>query len=479
MTCPQRTSFLRLALPATVRLAAVITVVLVAVAGFAEPPPPLEPVPATTAPADDPAIEELRKAVASLEAELAALRSSGASEERLAELERRIDLLAGEIEAIRTGGATEEPVLVGEKGLAPSASKVYRRPRGVSIGGYGEAVYSNYSREREDGRPSGLSDQVDFLRQIVYVGYKFSDSILVNSEIEFEHASTGEGGEVSVEFAYLELQKRKEIGLRAGMLLVPMGFLNELHEPPIFRGARRPEVETLIIPTTWRENGAGLVGEVGPVEWRTYVVAGLSSAGFSSAGIRGGRQSGARSRAEDLAFTGRLDFVGAAGLLLGGGFFTGESGQGASVGGREIGARLSLFDVHAEYERGGVRLRGLWARSTLGDADLVNQQNGLEGSKSVGSAQEGWYAEASFDVMALFPAGRWAVLPFARYEWLDTQREVPAGYAKDPARERTILTAGVELKPIPQVVFKADYQRIRNEARTGTSQWNLAVGYLF
>jgi uncharacterized small protein (DUF1192 family) len=429
--------------------------------------------------AEEPGLEELRKTVAALQEELERLKAGGAAAGRSAELERRIDLLAAEIEKLRTGGASDEETLVGEKGLAPAASKVYRKARGVSIGGYGEAVYSNVSGEREDGAASGAIDQFDFVRQVLYVGYKFTDSILVNSELEFEHASTGKGGEVSVEFAYLELQKRREVGLRAGMLLVPVGFLNELHEPPIYRGARRPEVESAILPSTWRENGAGLFGEIGPVQWRAYAVAGLSSSGFTAAGIRGGRQSGARSKAEDLAFTGRADFVGVAGLLVGGSFFTGGSGQGAIVDGKEIGGRVSLFDLHAQYEHRGLWLRGLWARSTIADAALVDQQNKLTGGQSVGSAQSGWYAEAAYDLMTLAPRGRWAVVPYVRYEWLDTQDEVPAGYAKDPARERTILTGGVEVKPIPQVVFKLDYQRMRNEARTGVSQWNAAVGYLF
>jgi hypothetical protein len=425
-------------------------------------------------------IDELRLLVAELQEELEKVKKAGAGGTDSQELERRIDLLAAEIESLRTGSAVAgEEALTGEKGLAPAASKVYRTERGVSIGGYGEAVYSNYAEEREDDAPSGLTDRFDFVRQIVYVGYKFSDSILFNSEIEFEHASTGEGGEVSVEFAYLELQKRPEIGLRAGMLLVPVGFLNELHEPPIFHGARRPEVETAIIPSTWRENGLGAFGEAGPLEWRAYVVASLSSSGFSSAGIRGGRQSGARSKAEDLALTGRADFVGVPGLLLGGSFFTGDTGQGATVDGVRIDGRVDLFDVHAQYRHRGLELRALWAHSTLGDADLVNEQNGLSGSGSVGTKQFGWYVEAAFDLLSLGSPRRESLTPFVRYERLDTQEEVPAGYEKDPARDRAVFTAGLEMKPLPQVVFKVDYQVITNDARTGTNQLNFAVGYLF
>jgi uncharacterized small protein (DUF1192 family) len=429
---------------------------------------------------EDASIEDLERAVAALQQEVDELRSAGGSAASVQELERRIDLLAAEIEKLRTGSAVGgEETLTGEKGLAPAASRIYRQERGVSIGGYGEALYSNFAARRQDDAESGLTDQIDFVRQILYVGYKFSDTILFNSEIEFEHASTEEGGAVSVEFAYLELQKGKEIGLRAGMLLLPLGFLNELHEPPIFHGARRPEVEAAIIPSTWRENGLGLFGEAGPFEWRAYAVAGLASTGFSAAGIRGGRQSGAESLAEDLALTGRLDLVGVPGLVVGGSFFTGESGQGASVDDIPIGARVSLFDLHGQYRYRGLEVRALWAHSTLGDAELVNRQNGLVGTDSVGTSQGGWYVEAAFDVLSLGPPGRRSLTPFVRYEKLDTQRAVPAGGEKDPARDRSLFTGGFEIRPLPQVVFKLDYQVVRNAARTGANRFNVALGYLF
>ena len=445
--------------------------------------------------AEDPAIEELRKQVQALQAEMARLKAEGAGGERLAELERRIDLLAAEIEKSRTGGAAEaEPVA--EKpvpGFGPAASKVYAKPPGVSIGGYGEAVYDNASAERQDGEPSGATDRIDLVRNVLYVGYKFTDRILFNSELEVEHATTGEGdeekGEVSAEFAYLDFRPWKSVGLRAGLLLMPVGFLNELHEAPVFHGARRPAVETAIIPSTWRESGAGVFGETGPVQWRAYLVAGLSSAGFEAGGIREGRQGGSDSLAEDLGVTARADFTGVSGLLAGGSVFTGNSGQGAVVGrpgdgdrpggGAEIGGRVTLFEGHAQYEWRGLQLRVLGARTRIADAALINEQNGLVGAESVGECQHGWYAQAAYDVMTLWPAGRWSVTPFVRYEELDTQAEVPAGFEKDPANNRSVLVAGVDVKPIPGVVIKADFQSERNKARTGTNRFHLAVGYLF
>lgn len=427
---------------------------------------------------------DLQKAVAELQAEVAELKAKGAQADRLVEIERRVDLLAGELEKARTGAATEtEAPAVGEPGFGRAASKVYGKANGVSLGGYGEALYQNFAAEAQNGSPSGQRNQLDMARIILYTGYKFSDKILFNSEIEFEHGTTGAGaderGEVSVEFGYLEFRPWTQVGIRAGMLLVPLGFINELHEPPIFLGSQRPDVERAIIPTTWREVGAGLFGESGPLQWRAQVVAGLNSAEFSSSGIRGGRQQGSKSLAEDLALAGRIDYAGAPGLLLGGSVFSGNSGQGASVDGRRIEGRVTLFDLHAQFEHRGLWLRALYARTTLGDAAMINAQNGLLGGMSVGSRQHGFYAEAGYDLLNTRPRGQLAVIPFVRYERIDTQSRVPEGFAKNPARDRRVLTAGLSVKPLTNVVLKADYQAHSNEAGSGVSQFNMAVGFLF
>ena len=424
-------------------------------------------------------VQRLEKSLQALQEEVARLQREGAGTARIEELERRLDLLAAELEKVRSAAAAGEPVLEGRRGLAPAASKVYGVTRGVSLGGYGEAVYQDFASERQDGAAAGRTDRIDYLRQVLYLGYKFTDRLVFNSEVEFEHASTEHGGAVSVEFGYVEYAASPRLGLRAGMLLVPMGFLNELHEPPIYHGARRPEVERFIIPATWSENGAGLFGEAGPLKWRAYVVAGLSSAGFEAEGIREGRQGGAESLADDFAFTGRADLSALPGLLLGASAFTGESGQGATVDRTRIGGRVTLAEAHAQFERAGLQLRLLGARSWVGDAGLINTANGLAGGESVGERQFGWYAEAAYDLMTLRQAGQWSVSPFLRYEKLDTQERVPAGFAREDDTARRIFTLGVGVKPISNVVFKLDHQWQRNRARTGVNQLNVAVGYLF
>ncbi|MBI3291378.1 MAG: hypothetical protein HYZ73_00995, partial [Elusimicrobia bacterium] len=251
-----------------------------------------------------------------------------AEEPRFLELERKLDLLSAEIERMKLGEtAAAEPTPAPVFGLAPAAAKVYHVKKGVSLGGYGEMVYENFRKRKEDGTSSGKKNQLDFVRFILYAGYKFTDKLLLNSEVEVEHATTDDNkGEVAVEFAYLEYLWMKPLGVRAGLLLIPMGFLNELHEPPVFHGAKRPNVERNIIPTTWRENGVGIVGNVGSLAYRSYLVAGLRAVkdaddkidGFSAdSGIRKGRTAGSKSRADDLAWVGRLDYVGFPGALVG------------------------------------------------------------------------------------------------------------------------------------------------------------------
>ena len=131
-------------------------------------------------------------------------------------------------------------------------------------------------------------------------GYRFNDRFLFNAEIEFEHVH-----EVGVEFAYVDYKVNENLSLRGGLLLQPLGLVNEFNEPNVFIGARRPETERRILPSTWHENGGGVLGSFGRLNFRAYVVNGLSASGFTSSGIRDGRQGGAEAHAADIAFTGR------------------------------------------------------------------------------------------------------------------------------------------------------------------------------
>jgi len=438
---------------------------------------------ASVASADEAAerVEKLEREVAELQAAMAELRAMGLAEDRLAEVERRLGLLAEEVENLKVGEADALPPTAEAGrayGLGPAAAKVYGKDQGVSIGGYGEAILQKYDDERDDGVDSGKVDQFDFLRAVLYFGYKFNDNWVLNTELEFEHASTSTGGSVSVEFAYLDYLYRDHFNVRAGLVLLPMGWLNELHEPTVFLGATRPMTERVIIPSTWRENGVGAWGSFADFDYRTYVVNGLDAAGFSAGGLRGGRQKGGKAKAEDFAWAGRLDYHGVPGMTLGVAGYFGDSGQDlVDASGDSIGVGTSMIDFHAEYRYRGFKLRGLYSRAALDDVTRLNEALGYTGSQSVGETLEGGYLEAGYDVLA--GKGRSSLIPYVRWEQVDTQKDVPEGWTSNPANEQQLLTLGLAYQPIEQLIFKAEFQNIDNEAGTGTDQFNLSLGYIF
>ncbi len=434
-------------------------------------------------------IEELEKRVAALEAALAEALASGTIQDA-AELQRRIDLLTQELERMKLGEAAAPRELKSVYGLGPAASKVYGGEEGVSIGGYGETLFQDFDERDDSGERTGMNSEYDNLRAVLYFGYKFDDRIVFNSEIEYEHASTGEEGEVSVEFATIDFLLHDSANVRAGLVLVPVGFINELHEPPTFLGARRPDVESRVLPTTWRENGVGIFGDAGPFSYRTYVVNGFDASGFSASnGLRGGRQDGSRASARDMGFVVRADYNGVPGLLAGASFYTGESGQGAeTISGDEIGGKVTIVDLHADYRFRGAQFRALWSQVDVEDAQEINESIlGLDPSidpddafAGVGERIDGWYGEAGYDILAhAADRTRQSVIPFVRYERYDTQDQVASGFASDGSNDVRLVTYGVSYKPIENISIKIDYQDYHRGDGSGTDQINAALGYLF
>ena len=397
-------------------------------------------------------------------------RDEGEQEVDVAELERRIDLLAEELELLRSGETAAEVTVDQARalGLAPSAAATYGIDSGVSIAGYGEMLYENYASDK--------TSQFDFLRAILYAGYRFSDKFLFNSEIEVEHAK-----EIFVEFAYVDYLATENLGLRAGMLLIPMGLVNEFHEPTVFLGAERPVTEKSIIPSTWRENGGGAYGAFGNVAFRAYVVNGLNGSAFSSSGVRGGRQKGGKAKANDMAFTGRLDITPTPGAFFGASFYTGGSGQGdVVVDERNYGVRTSIFDLHAQVQVRGFDVRVLFAQASLADTAMLNQVLGLEGDKGVGERMRGGYVQFGYDLLSQAPAaGGVGLTPYVRYEKVDTQAALAAGFTRNPSRNNTYTTVGIELKPIPNIVLKVDHMWVGNAVDSGVNQYSFNVGYAF
>ena len=408
------------------------------------------------------------------------------TDKRVTELERKLDALSRQLEEQQTGNALPVPEGgQGNYGLGAAASKVYAAPAGVSIGGYGEILYQNFDGKLQNGTYAPQNNQIDTLRAVIYFGYHFNDWIVFNSEVEFEHSGYSDAhpeGEAIVEFAYLDFLIRKEFNVRAGQLLLPIGFINEIHEPPAVLSTARPFVEREggIIPTTWHENGVGFHGELpGNFNYRVYLVNGMNAANFNAGGISDGRQDGNLANAERFALTGRLDWHPLLGSTLGFSFYRGnsvvETPYQAPISATTI--PTALAEVHGEYRVQGWQFRALYVRTTLGQSEIATLGSGTD-AHAVGTRQWGGYLEAGYDLLS-HSGSRQALIPFLRWERLNLQQQVAAWVLADPANDQTVHTAGVSWKPIPQVAVKADFSHVRNGARTGRSQWDLALGYEF
>ncbi len=403
-------------------------------------------------------------------------------------LERKTDVLSQEVEKLRTNLAIpEEKQLKSAYGLGPAASKVYQVGKGLSIGGYGEGFYQDIV-----GDKGAEKSKADMERMVMYVGYKFTDSIIMNSELEFEHGTTGEGaeskGEVSAEFVSLDFLLNPKVNVRTGLLLMPMGMINRMHEPLFYFGNHRPVVEQTIIPSTWREMGVGLFGAITPnLTYTTYVVNGLNASGFSSTGIREGTGGGSQALAQDLGYVARVDYTPDAlpGLTIGGSGYVSNTGQSLSYNGQKADVLTQIYESHLQWKYYGLEFRALGSWGLINNADLLSMENlyvknanGIvNGQGAVGSQNYGWYTEAGYDVLPLmFKDTPQYLAPFVRYEKLNTMVKA---LVADPTKDQQVFQVGLQYKPIPQVVLKADYRNFVAKQGSLPDDFNLGFGFIF
>lgn len=349
-----------------------------------------------------------------------------------------------------------------------------------TFGGYGEINYNHYGSDSS-------RDQMDLRRFVLFFGHRFNDSWSFNSEVEWEHAVTSadDKGETEIEQAYLNYQISQSMSLKTGLFLMPFGFLNESHEPPVYYGVERNEVETRIIPSTWREGGVGFLGstEAG-LEWNVGAVTGFDVTKFDDAGkpLAAVHQELSEARARDLSYYAALNYK-VPGFVVGFALFTGNSTQGNAAFKADpskpdfsgIDGRVTLGDVHARWQQGGWDIEGLYAKGGFSEADKIDQVLKAHGATAfVPSEFYGWLVQAAYQ----FELSKGAsIAPFARYEQYDTQSSMPSGFSADKANADKVTTVGLSFKPLAQVVFKTDFQSYHDN--TDNSRFNLGLGYMF
>lgn len=373
-------------------------------------------------------------------------------QEQLTATQASLDALRQQVEAnVRATEAANEKAEILAENLE-NQPVVAESPN--SLGGYGE-LHLNMLENQATGEETNM---LDFHRFVLFYGHRFNDRLRFTSEVEIEHAVSGgdEPGEVELEQAYIEYDWADSHSFRAGIFLVPVGILNETHEPPTFYGVERNPVESNIIPSTWWEGGLAFNGLFADALRYDFAVhSGLNTSADDNYAVRAGRQKVAKARFDAPAYTGRLRWLGVPGLEL-----------SASVQYQDdvtqeldpLAGSAWLFSGHAAWRFGGFGLRALYARWSLDGA----------GPEAVGAdRQEGWYVEPSWRFNE-----QWGV--FARYSNWDNL----AGSAADT--EYAQIDLGVNYWLHPNVVFKFDYQdQDVAPGRKELDGWNLGVGYMF
>ena len=361
-------------------------------------------------------------------------------------------------------------------GIAPAMAQDAAPPadRTTGISGYMDFHFNK--NEFEDER-------LDFHRFVLLVTHNFSDRIRFVSELELEHAfveGPEEAGELELEQAYVDFLLSRGFNLRAGMMLVPVGIINERHEPPVYYGVERPFVDTVIIPTTWFETGVGVHGEVGRGwRYRAFVMSPLNAREFSAEeGIREGRQRGSDTNIGRPAFTGRLEFVGAPGLTAGGSFWTGRSGFEFRP---RFDVPVTVGEADVRLTRNRLELRGQFAYVTVSNAAELNDALGraVGVNPNIASAMRGFYGEASYRVISGARAGDVGL--FTRYENFDTQYRMPAGYVPLEQFDRDAFSIGGTYWPDPDIAIKMDYSIIRSQSSAidAPNSFNVGLGWWF
>ncbi len=297
--------------------------------------------------------------------------------------ELKLQLVQTQSRSIETDARVEAVAEVIES--EPRHAPVTRK---TSIGGYGELHYNNLSATE----PSRDVEAIDFHRFVLFFGHEFDDKTRFYSEVELEHAYLADtggntSGEVELEQAFIEFDLKRGLHARAGISLVPIGILNETHEPPSFYGVERNDVENIIVPATWWEAGVGLNGRFGPNwDWAMVASSGLQipTTGSNAFRVRSGRQKVAKASASDGALTARLRYLGIPGLQAAISLQYQFDPSQVANDGLDDG---TLLEAHIDYRHAGFGLRALFAQWNF-SGDAVE----LRGA----DRQTGWYIEPSY-----------------------------------------------------------------------------------
>lgn len=359
----------------------------------------------------------------------------------------------------------------------------------ILIGGYGEVHYNQLL-----DKSSYNNGNLDVHRMVMLFGYNFNEKIQFISELEFEHVS-----EVYVEQAFLQYKINNYINLRAGLILIPMGIINEYHEPTTFNGVERPLIDTYIVPSTWREIGFGISGNLlaPSIKYQLNINNGFN--GYDNSpklngknGLRKGRQKGAESFISSPNFSGKMEYYGIRGLNLGLSAYLGKTqttlfnginkddAHNVAIGDSSV-VGISMLGLDARYGIKGFKFRGQFYYSSLTNTLQYSKftASAAGSFNDLGSSMIGYYAEFGYDVLRFIKSKK-QLIAFLRYEYLDTQNSVEQNIIKNDDYQKNAITAGLTFILTKGAVVKADIQFIKSKKMDNFAKTlDLGIGVMF
>lgn len=392
------------------------------------------------------------------------------------DLEKKIDLLADELEDMK-----ESDILKGKRGR----SRKFQQPNLVTIFGYGELHYID---------PDNDTAQLDQHRYVIGIHSILNKWIHLTAEMDFEHAAQ----ELEFELGYVDFLLSREFNVRAGVMLAPIGFLNEFHEPPLFWTTERPLLQQRLIPTTWSMAGAGVLGTpVDGLNYRVYFVgsvqaitdstdagsgngSGGDASSFSGNGIRGGRHQINNAIAEDFAVTGRLEFTKLLpGLQVGVSTYLGDTSQGKI----DEGGFMALFEADIQYRKGWFEMNSTIVNTSISDTEELNSfcsgRSTCDGD--IAENQFGFNIQGGIHIPQLLgKKTAHDLVAHYMFERVRTQDKNDSTYTINRNRNRNAVhNFGLVYYPNPKVSLKVDALFIHTEDHQTLQTFQMAVGYLY
>lgn len=245
------------------------------------------------------------------------------------------------------------------------------------IGGYIDFSLTRCQGGARDCRATLEFDQERF---VPFFYSQVTDRLSVAAELEIEHGgpqSNQSDGDIKMEFATIDYRFSDWFNLRGGIILVPIGRFNLVHDSPMNDLPLRPMVSRSILPSTFAESGLGFFGTVYPtqlskIDYEFYVTNGFDGRNGQlreSNGTRGSRGSLSRDRNENKAIVSRISFSPVLGVEVAGSVHHGQWNDEADVyKGKEH--NLTLTAIDGNLQRGPFEIQGEAAWANIGGAGV-------------------------------------------------------------------------------------------------------------